>query len=77
MLQGAVQTERDINNKKQREDVEDKKPLIRVILKRFQTAIGKRNIQTMHIFSVKTKDKLVINNWSITYKDLSYKIDAK
>lgn len=77
MLQGVVQTERDINNKKQREDVEDKKPLIRVILKHFQTAIGKRNIQTMHIFSVKTKDKLVINNWSITYKDLSYKIDAK
>lgn len=77
MLQGVVQTERDINNKKQREDVEDKKPLVRVILKRFQTAIGKHNIQTMHIFSVKTKDKLVINNWSITYKDLSYKIDAK
>lgn len=25
MLQGVVQTERDINNKKQREDVEDKK----------------------------------------------------
>lgn len=39
MLKGVVQTERDINNKKQREDVEDIKALIRVILKRFQTAI--------------------------------------
>ena len=39
MLKGVVQTERDINNKKQREDAEDIKALIRVILKRSQTAI--------------------------------------
>lgn len=40
MLKGVVQTERDINNKKQREDVEDIKALIRgVILKRFQAAV--------------------------------------
>lgn len=65
MLKRVVQAERDINNKKQREDAEDIKALIRVILKHSQTAI------------VKTKDKLVINNWSITYKDLSYKINAK
>lgn len=39
MLKGVVQTERDINNKKQREDAEDIKALIRVILKRFQAAV--------------------------------------
>lgn len=48
MLKGVVQTERDINNKKQREDVEDIKALIRVILKHFRTAIV--SVHTDHAY---------------------------